>query len=186
MNNVAYRPILKPHLSFLAALGLAAVLVGCSSTPARGPAAPATSATTAGSSAISERMPATTSTRRAIVETAAAMLGKPYQNNATGPDAFGDGGLVQYAYAQAGIDLPLSTHGQLGAGMPITLAAAEPGDLVFYQTTLAGADDSLHVGLYLNDQEMLYAAKEQGKVVIQPVTDDYWQGRLLGVVRILP
>lgn len=114
------------------------------------------------------------------------MLGTPYQAGATGPAAFGDNGLVQYAYRHVGITLPSAPHGLLGSGVPIPMGSAEPGDLVFYQMHVAGGADSLRVGLYLNNREMLFASADNGKVIIQPIGSAYWRDRLLSVVRILP
>lgn len=172
MSNAAIRRTygLRTSVCAIYALGLCLLVAGCASAPP----------------GIDTHMAATTPTRTTVVNAAAAVLGTPYRAHANGPRAFSDNGLVQYAYARAGIALPLAPHALLGAGPPIAMAAAQPGDLVFYQTHLAGGDDSLRVGLYLNEHEMLYASARQDEVVIQPIDGDYWRGRLLGVVRVLP
>ena len=97
-------------------------------------------------------------TRRAHIAltAAAAMLGKPYcwdGGDATGPThgAGGSGcgsgsvgfdcsGLVLYAWAKAGIDLPHLASAQASVGRRIPLAEAQPGDLAF----LADRRDSIH------------------------------------------
>ena len=50
------------------------------------------------------------------VDTAMAQRGKPYVWAASGPGSFDCSGLVQYAYAAAGIDLPHSSRLQAGWG----------------------------------------------------------------------
>lgn len=159
-------PYPSPRVLF--ALTVCIALCGCASTP----------------SGIEAHVGPTTKTRMTIIRAAAAQLGTPYKAGARGPNAFSDNGLVQYAYARAGITLPSAPHALLGAGVPVPMADAKPADLVFYQTHVAGGAASLRVGLYLNDSEMLYASARKGKVVIQPIDGGYWTGRLLGVVRI--
>lgn len=166
-----------PGALALTIIGLFMLLGGCSSVPVIG-----------GDSGtdIDTHFATANTTRAGIIHSAAAQLGMPYKRAADGPQAFGDNGLVQYAYARNSIQLPLQPHGLLGAGAPITLAQAQPGDLVFYQTQVAGGAASLRVGLYLNSHEMLYASAQAGQVVIQPIDKPYWRERLLGVVRVLP
>lgn len=50
------------------------------------------------------------------VDTADAQLGDPYVWAAAGPDSFDCSGLVQYAFAAAGIDLPHSSRMQSTSG----------------------------------------------------------------------
>lgn len=168
----------RPALLVLAAL-LWLTLAGCTSTPQQARAS-------AGTIDILDHIGQTTPTRAAVIGAAADMLGRPYRANAAGPAAFSDNGLVTYAYGHVGVALPMAPHGLLGAGPPILMNQAEPGDLVFFQTHAAGGADSLRVGLYLNNAEMLYASADQGHVVIQPIDGTYWRGRLLGLVKVLP
>lgn len=177
MNKTIKHHVAKLHVAtaLLFAAGVCLVLSGCAATPAPAPAF-----------AIKKHVEPTSKVRMAILRAAAAQVGKPYRSHATGSTAFSDNGLVQYAYARGGVSLPLAPYGLLGAGEPISMSQAEPADLVFYQSQLAGGSDSLRVGLYLNDSEMLYASAQRGKVIVQPIDGDYWTGRLLGVVQVLP
>jgi cell wall-associated NlpC family hydrolase len=71
----------------------------------------------------------------AILDTAESRAGDWYAYGAAGPGAFDCSGLVYWAAAQHGIDLPRTTYGML-AGSPhlyqIPLADARRGDLLFY------------------------------------------------------
>lgn len=71
--------------------------------------------------------------RRAQVAVRAALsrLGRPYVWGATGPDRFDCSGLVQWAYARAGVGLPRTTYQQILAGTPVAPSQVRPGDLVF-------------------------------------------------------
>jgi cell wall-associated NlpC family hydrolase len=71
--------------------------------------------------------------RRAEVAVRAALsrLGRPYVWGATGPDRFDCSGLVQWAYARAGVPLRRTTYEQIVDGMPVAPSQVRPGDLVF-------------------------------------------------------
>lgn len=68
------------------------------------------------------------------VRAALSRLGRPYVWGAAGPDRFDCSGLVQWAYAQAGVPLHRTTYQQIHEGIPVPLSAIRPGDLVFPNT----------------------------------------------------
>lgn len=68
------------------------------------------------------------------VRAALSRLGTPYVWGATGPDRFDCSGLVQWAYAQAGIRLRRTTYEQIHDGVPVAPSQVRPGDLVFPHT----------------------------------------------------
>ncbi|MGB9227524.1 C40 family peptidase [Mycobacterium sp.] len=65
------------------------------------------------------------------VRAALSRLGRPYVWGATGPDQFDCSGLVQWAYAQAGVHLDRTTYQQINDGIPVPRSLVRPGDLVF-------------------------------------------------------
>lgn len=66
------------------------------------------------------------------VKYAISKLGCPYVWGATGPNSFDCSGLVQWAYAQAGVSIPRVTTDQLKCGTPVnSIAESKPGDLLF-------------------------------------------------------
>jgi peptidoglycan DL-endopeptidase CwlO len=84
---------------------------------------------------------------------AQAQIGKPYVWGATGPDSYDCSGLTGAAWKAAGVDLPRTTYDQVNAGTTVSLANAQPGDLIFFY------DDISHVGLYIGDGMMIHAPK---------------------------
>lgn len=84
---------------------------------------------------------------------ARAQIGKPYVWGATGPGSYDCSGLTQAAWKAAGVDLPRVTYDQVNAGTTVSLADAQPGDLVFFY------DDISHVGLYIGNGMMIHAPK---------------------------
>ncbi|MFE3163261.1 C40 family peptidase [Streptomyces sp. NPDC059224] len=82
---------------------------------------------------------------------ARAQIGRPCVWGATGPDSYDCSSLTQAAWRAAGVSLPRATAEQAFAGTPLTLAAIEPGDLVFF------FDNDSHVGVYTGDGMMIHA-----------------------------
>ena len=94
------------------------------------------------------------------IEAAESQTGVPYVWGGETPGAgFDCSGLVQWAWAQAGVSLPRTSGAQYAATTQISLADIEPGDLLFYGP--GGAD---HVAMYIGGGEMI-EAPETGESV---------------------
>lgn len=134
------------------------------------------------------------------VQVAARWLGTPYAwggGSLTGPSAgFGIGagtvgfdcsGLTRYAWAQAGVLLPRTSREQWYApGTRITsLAALQPGDLVFFATNPTNPATIHHVALALGGDAMLEAPQtgDVVKVLTGISTNPYWAPRFIGGLR---
>jgi cell wall-associated NlpC family hydrolase len=95
-----------------------------------------------------------TSAQRAVAY-ALAQLGTPYVWGGDGPGGFDCSGLVQAAYAAAGIFLPRTAQAQYDAGPLVPDGASlAPGDLVFFG---GGAGSVDHVGIVVASGEMIDA-----------------------------
>jgi cell wall-associated NlpC family hydrolase len=94
---------------------------------------------------------AQTAAAQVAVNTALAQQGKPYVWAAAGPNSYDCSGLVQYAYAKAGIKLPHSSRTQSTLGKPVSRANLQPGDLVFFYSPVS------HVGIYIGNGLMVHA-----------------------------
>lgn len=99
-----------------------------------------------------------------VIAAAMSQLGVPYRWGAQAPGvAFDCSGLVQWAFAQAGVALPRTTAGQVLSGVSVQFGDLRPGDLVFTtsvregQRVIAG-----HVAIYVGG----------GQVVVAPRTGD--------------
>ncbi|MDJ0108516.1 C40 family peptidase [Rhodococcus erythropolis] len=93
---------------------------------------------------------------------AESKIGAPYVWGATGPDSFDCSGLVQWAYAQAGVSIPRTTYDQAVGGAPISRDDLQPGDVVLYY----GGE---HVGIYAGGGEVLHAPTSGESVKRAPV-----------------
>ncbi len=76
-------------------------------------------------------------------EAAQAKLGSPYVFGAAGPSAFDCSGLVQWAYQQAGLNLPRTSGAQAGVGVPVAISDLRPGDIVTYN---GGGHSAIYAG----------------------------------------
>lgn len=103
------------------------------------------------------------STAQAALQIALAQVGKPYVWGATGPNSFDCSGLMVYAYKQVGVYLPRVTWSQLSYGTGVSLADAQPGDLII---TNGGG----HVGMYVGNGKMVNAGDESTGVYVTNVS----------------
>lgn len=86
------------------------------------------------------------------LEAAKSKVGAQYSWGASGPYNFDCSGLVQWAYKQAGIELPRTSFEQSHVGQPIAFENLAPGDIV---VTNGGG----HVGIYAGDGKLLNAVQ---------------------------
>ncbi|WP_433712650.1 C40 family peptidase [Nocardia sp. CA-084685] len=86
------------------------------------------------------------------LDAAKSKIGAQYSWGASGPFSFDCSGLVQWAYKQAGIELPRTSFEQSHVGAPVAFEDLQPGDIV---VTNGGG----HVGLYAGDGKLLNAVQ---------------------------
>ncbi|MGW4564929.1 NlpC/P60 family protein [Streptomyces sp. NPDC004561] len=99
----------------------------------------------------------------AALAAARSALGRPYVWGANGPSGFDCSGLMQWAYAHAGIQLPRTSQEQRFAGRRIPLSEARPGDLVVYRS------DASHVAMYVGHGQVIHAPYPGAAVRYDPV-----------------
>ncbi|WP_019610441.1 C40 family peptidase [Nocardiopsis sp. CNS-639] len=94
------------------------------------------------------------STVEDAIDAAESKKGTPYRWGGTGPNGFDCSGLVQWAYKQAGVDLPRIAHDQVGAGTRVSYSNARRGDILYWADSGGYA---YHVAIYLGDGRMIDA-----------------------------
>ncbi|MGQ4516229.1 NlpC/P60 family protein [Streptomyces sp. DW26H14] len=97
------------------------------------------------------------------VAAARGALGRPYVWGANGPGGFDCSGLMQWAYARAGVSLPRTSQAQRYAGRRIPLSEARPGDLVAYRA------DASHIAMYVGHGQVIHAPYPGASVRYDPV-----------------
>src|SRR5512132_1760757 len=103
-------------------------------------------------------------------------LGLDYRYGGNSPvTGFDCSGLVAHVYRAAwGIRLPRNTLAQSEAGVAVSLAELQAGDLVFYDTLKRPYS---HVGIYLGDGRFVHAPKSGARVRVESLQSAYWAQR---------
>ncbi|HEX9260001.1 MAG TPA: NlpC/P60 family protein [Acidimicrobiales bacterium] len=101
------------------------------------------------------------------VRTALAQVGKPYRRNSAGPGAFDCSGLMQYAWARAGVAVPHSSSA-IGRMRRVPLSQVQPGDIVGRRG---------HVGMYIGGGRMVHAPQTGTRVHVAGIGRMRWAVR---------
>lgn len=118
-----------------------------------------------------------------VVADAQQYLGVPYLWGGTTTAGFDCSGLVQHVYADLGITLPRTSEQQAQVGQAVpSLAAAQPGDLVFFAGSDGTSTSPGHVGIYLGNGQMIDAPYTGTVVREEPVSD---AGPVVAIRRIV-
>ena len=116
-----------------------------------------------------------------VIANAETQLGVPYVWGGTTPnEGFDCSGLLQWAFAEAGVSIPRVTHDQWNAGSRVDHEDMERGDLIFWRSDPTAPDYISHVALYLGDDQMLEAPRTGLDVQVTSVRTE----NLAGVVRV--
>lgn len=120
-----------------------------------------------------------------VMEEMVKYEGRPYVWGGSNPSqGFDCSGLVQWAFAKAGIQLPRTAAEQFNVVVPISAEEAKPGDLVFFYGTYGAPSHVSHVGVFTGNGKM-YNANGSG-VGYSDITTGYWAehrptfGRIIG------
>jgi cell wall-associated NlpC family hydrolase len=102
---------------------------------------------------------------------------------AAGPAAFDCSGLVQWAFAQAGVRMPRVAADQARTGPAVPVSQLAAGDLLFYHTDPTAPGYISHVAIYLGNGWMIEAP--QPGLDVQVVPADVGS-ELAGAIRVYP
>lgn len=98
------------------------------------------------------------------IQAALSQLGVPYRYATASPGvSFDCSGLTYYAWAQAGVSLPRNSRMQADSVPRVPIAAAQPGDLLFYYSPIS------HVGIYLGNGQLVHAPNSSTHVKVSNV-----------------
>ncbi|WP_405589901.1 C40 family peptidase [Streptomyces sp. NBC_01190] len=119
---------------------------------------------------------------------ALGQLGTDYQwggscTDSHGPDPMGRcdcSSLMQQSYRAAGVTLSRTTYTQVKEGKPVSVAALQPGDLVFTEGTAAAPE---HVGMYIGSGLIINAPHTGAVVDINTLAD--WRPQILAARRVV-
>jgi hypothetical protein len=110
--------------------------------------------------------------RKAVIAAARSALGTPYTWGGNSLQGGVDcSGLIQQAFAAAGISIPRVSYAQANFGQRVGLDALRPGDLVAWDNSSRnnGAD---HIALYIGNGQIIEAARPGTAVRIRTLGED--------------
>jgi cell wall-associated NlpC family hydrolase len=105
-------------------------------------------------------------------------VGVPYRWGGASPEGgFDCSGLIHWAYAHLGVELPHSSYALYELGTSVAPGKLKPGDLLFF----SGLG---HVGLYLGGGRMVHAPQSGRHVEIVTLGNSHYGERLVGARRM--
>lgn len=166
-------PSTQPHLrgfatraAVVATTSAAAALLTLLPAGAVAPAPPAAPAVSASVVPVAVTAPAAdpaAAVRASAVQVALSKIGSPYRWGGTGPSSFDCSGLVSWAFAQAGVQVPRTSRAQAQTGAPVSRANLQPGDLVFFYSPVR------HVGIYIGNGQMVHSSTSGKPVAVADI-----------------
>ena len=122
-----------------------------------------------------------------LVDTAYNQLGKPYVWGSDIMDSSSHdcSSLVAYCYRQLGISLPRCSYEQAYEGEEVAYDDIQAGDIICMRTSDRNdwVNGVTHVGIAINDHEMIHAKGRNYGVVRQEIGD--YSGRIVTIRRII-
>jgi NlpC/P60 family len=113
---------------------------------------------------------------------ARAQLGKPYLWGGTGPDAFDCSGLVQAAYASAGITIERTSQDQWATLPHVPASQVRPGDLVFFPGSDGTWPAPGHVAIVISATQIIQAYGTGTPIEVSSL-NDAGAGGIVGFAR---
>ena len=114
---------------------------------------------------------------------ALAQVGKRYVFGAKGPDTFDCSGLMQAAWAAAGVGISAGTLAQIHDGVAVAgLADLAPGDLLFTPGSLGTPANPRHVGMFAGHSTVIEAHSTKTGVIVQPLS--VWRAKTVAIRRV--
>lgn len=108
-------------------------------------------------------------------------IGIPYRFGGDSESGIDCSAFTRRVYREQDIELPRSSREQAIVGNRVDGNSMEPGDLVFFDTSIVGAIS--HVGVYLDNNTFAHASKSQG-VTKSSIKEKYYSKRFVKANRV--
>lgn len=116
--------------------------------------------------------------RSTVVDYARSFLGISYSYGGASRSGTDCSGLTMQIYGYYGISLRHSCVAQYYACQPISRSALQPGDMVFFYSSIG------HVGIYVGGGQFIHA-NSSGGVQVSSMSSGYWSRNFYGAGRII-
>jgi len=128
--------------------------------------------------------PMSASQYQALITEAERYLGYPYVFGGSSPStSFDCSGFVCWVLNHSGVANVGRTNAQglFNRCTPVSLANAQPGDLIFFQGTYSTPNTVTHVGIYVGNGMMLHCGDP---IQYTSINTNYWQNHFYSFGRI--
>ena len=116
----------------------------------------------------------------AISQSALSTLGTPYRSGGTSPSrGFDCSGLVLWAYARHGFNVPRTAKAQSGVGSAVGKGALQKGDIVVFKTR-----SGIHTGIYTGGGKFVHSPSRGKTVRVDRLDSEYWSRRIVSGRRV--
>ncbi len=112
-----------------------------------------------------------------IAETAIGLIGTPFKNGASGPDAFDNLGFVAYCYKQNGQTVARRASAMLNYGVEAPLDALQAGDILLFCNELGG--EVQFAAIYIGGDRFVACNNPETPTKEQKLDKSYWLPRLV-------
>jgi cell wall-associated NlpC family hydrolase len=119
--------------------------------------------------------------RRKVLDEAEGWIGTPYQFGGYTRSGVDCSGFVCNVFGSVSRKMPRNSAEQASVGESVTLSQAQPGDLVFFNTSGAGVS---HVGILLDSGSFIHASTSNG-VTVSRLSEPYYQSHFMFARRVL-
>ncbi len=107
-------------------------------------------------------------------------VGVPYRYGGASPNGFDCSGLVQYAYMQAGLNVPRTTGQLWSAAKPVAQHELSAGDVLFFNIE----GKMSHVGVYLGERRFVHAPQSGRSVSVASLDSPFYKSALIRAGRL--
>ena len=119
---------------------------------------------------------------RQVTTLAKQLRSTPYVWGGNSPNGFDCSGYIYYIFHYFNLELPRMADEQYEVGISVKRSELQEGDLVYFSTYMPGPS---HVGLYIGENKFIHASSAAGKVIITPLTAEYYQTNFIGARRVI-
>jgi len=109
-------------------------------------------------------------------------IGIPYRFGGDSENGIDCSAFTRRVYREQGIELPRVSYEQARIGRGVGGSSLQPGDLVFFNTSLVGSIS--HVGVYIDNNTFAHASSSQG-VTKSSLRERYFSKRYVRANRIM-
>ena len=115
----------------------------------------------------------------AIAQLAVSLIGTPFKNGGSGPDAFDNPGFVTYCYKQNGYTVPRKATAINNYGLDVNPEEIQPGDILVFCNEIG--EDAGFVAIYIGDNQ--FVANPNSGTKVHKLNGSYWSQRFLSARR---